>query len=191
MNKFSHNLLISVHNFVCKVSEDTELLFTLYDGDKMKPITENYLVKWNRQASDLYLCNLRALFTDLSSMDLQRNKIYLVAYVVRIGAMECKEPESRRVSTVGSALSKRASSQSQSSSSTNLHDSLMRRPFGVAAMDLTPIIKKEGAFKSDSQLSMPFVACEKESLDMTLRKLLNNKDIGKEGFKIWISVQVI
>lgn len=191
MNKFSHNLLISVHNFVCKVNEDTELLFTLFDGEEMKAITENYLVKWNRSGIASYFNNLRVLFTDLSSMDLLRSKIYLVAYVIRVGAMDTKESESRRVSVASAVLSKRSSTQSQNSSSLNLSD-MMRRPFGVAALDLTPIIKKAEDFKSDTQLSMPFVACEKETLELTLRKLITNKEMGsKDGSNIWISVELL
>lgn len=190
MNKFSHNLLISVHNFVCKVNEDTELLFTLYDGEEMKAITENYLVKWNRQGSAPYFNNIRMLFTDLSSMDLHRNKIYLVAYVVRVGAMDGREQESRRISVANAVLAKRTSSQSQNSSSLNLND-LMRRPFGVAALDLTPVIKKAEDFKSDTQLSMPFVPCEKETMETTLKKLIMNKELGKDGSNIWISVELL
>lgn len=189
MNKFSHNLLISVHNFVCKVNEDTELLFTLFDGDEMKAITENYLVKWNRQGIASYFNNLRVLFTDLSSMDLRRNKIYLVAYVIRVGTMDTKEAD-RRVSSATALLSKRSSTQSHNSSSLNLNE-MMRRPFGVAALDLTPIIKKAEDFKSDTQLSMPFVVCEKETLEVTLRKLITNKDMGKDGSNIWISVELL
>lgn len=190
MNKFSHNLLISVHNFVCKVNDDTELLFTLFDGDEMRAITENYLVKWNRQGIASYFNNLRVLFTDLSSMDLRRNKIYLVAYVIRAGSMDSKESESRRISVGGAVLSKRGSTQSSQSSSLNMSETV-RRPFGVAALDLTPIIKKAEDFKSDTQLSMPFVACEKETLEVTLRKLITHKDMGKDGSNIWISVELL
>lgn len=182
-----------MHNFVCKTVEDTELLFTLYDGEEMKAITENYLVRWSRQgiAKDLeQFNNLRGLFTDLSAQDLNRNKIYLVAYVVRIGAMDGKEVESRRTSVA--VLSKRISNQSQMSSNLSLNEKdLMRRPFGVAAMDLTLIIKKAEDFKSDTQLTMPFVPCEKDSLDNTLRKLMSNKDIGKLDSNIWISVELL
>nr|AKO62845.1 mbc isoform a [Prodiamesa olivacea] len=190
MNKFSHNLLISVHNFVCKVNEDTELLFTLYDGDEMKAITENYLVKWSRQGIAPFFNNIRMLFTDLSSMDLHRNRIYLVAYVIRVGAMDGRESDSRRVSVASAVLSKRSSTQSQNSSSLNLND-LMRRPFGVAALDLTPIIKKAEDFKKDTQLSMPFVPCEKDTLELTLRKLITNKDMAKDGSNIWVSVELL
>lgn len=192
MNRFSHNLLVSVHNFVCKVSEDTEILLTLFDGEEMKAITENYLVKWNRQGIASYYNNftMRVIFTDLSSMDLGRNKIFLVAYVIRVGAMECKESESRRVSVASAVLSKRSSTQSQSTSSMNLNE-MMRRPFGVAALDLTPIIKKAEDFKSDNQLSMPFIPCEKDTLEATLRKLFSNKDVGRDGSNIWISAELL
>jgi hypothetical protein len=194
MNKFSHNLLISVHNFVSKVNEDTELLFSLFDGEKMKPITENYLIKWSRQGNSVqYLNGLRVLFTDLSSMDLMRNKIYLVAYVIRVGAMDSAACEkTNRLSTTGSLLNKRQSSQSQNSSTVNLNEHCMRRPFGVAAIDLTPIIKKADDFKTDTQLMMPFVPCEKDTLDATLRKIFTGKDqIGKDGSNIWISVELL
>lgn len=65
-NKHSHNLLVTVHAFVCKYQEDSDLLLTLYDGDEMKAITENYVVKWGRQglARDLdQFDNHRVLFT--------------------------------------------------------------------------------------------------------------------------------
>ena len=142
--------------------EDTELLFTLYDADENASITENYLVRWSRQgmARDIdQFNNLRVLFTDLSSQDLNRNRIYLVAYVVRIGAMEGKDMESRRNSVANAVLStgKRQSSQSILNSSGSLNEKDLRRPFGVAALDLTPSIKKSEDFKSDSQRSMPFV----------------------------------
>lgn len=159
----------------------------------MKAITENYLVKWNRQGIASYFNNfaMRVIFTDLSSMDLTRNKIYLVAFVIRCShAMECKESESRRVSVANAVLSKRSSTQSQTSSNLNLND-IMRRPFGVAALDLTPIIRKAQDFKSDTQLSMPFVPCEKDTLEATLRKLFSNKDVGRDGSNIWISAELL
>lgn len=65
-NKHSHNLLATVHAFVCKYQEDLDLLLTLYDADEMKAITENYVVKWGRQgvARDLeQFDNQRVLFT--------------------------------------------------------------------------------------------------------------------------------
>lgn len=66
MNKHSHNLMVTVHAFVCKYQEDSDLLFTLYDADDGRALTENYVVKWGRQglAQDLdQFDNHRVLFT--------------------------------------------------------------------------------------------------------------------------------
>ncbi|XP_055530559.1 dedicator of cytokinesis protein 1 isoform X2 [Wyeomyia smithii] len=213
MNRHSHNLLLSVHNFVCRLCEDTEILFTLYDGDDMKAITENYVVKWSRQgvAADLdQFNNIKVLFTDLSGNDLSRNRIFLVAYVVRVGAMDGKDTDSRRSSmanSVGNSSGGKAKGQlvnqisvpgspgmggSVAVTGSAAHEQQMRRPFGVATLDLKPIIKRSEDFKSDTQLKMPFIACEKESLESTLRKLITNKDLGdKSDSAIWISVDIL
>jgi dedicator of cytokinesis protein 1 len=53
MNKHSHNVLLTVHNFIYKVNEDAELLFALYDGEEMKAITESFVIKWNRTRMSL------------------------------------------------------------------------------------------------------------------------------------------
>ncbi|XP_065074251.1 dedicator of cytokinesis protein 1 isoform X2 [Ochlerotatus camptorhynchus] len=213
MNRHSHNLLLSVHNFVCRLCEDTEILFTLYDGEEMRAITENYVVKWSRQgvAADLdQFNNIKVLFTDLSGNDLSRNRIFLVAYVVRIGAMEGKDTDSRRSSMANSSNTGSVKSKSQltnqmstpaspggpggtgSTGGTSVNEQQMRRPFGVASLDLKPIIKRSEDFKSDTQLKMPFIPCEKESLESTLRKLISNKDLGdKSDAAIWISVDIL
>ncbi|XP_055631515.1 dedicator of cytokinesis protein 1 isoform X1 [Toxorhynchites rutilus septentrionalis] len=215
MNRHSHNLLLSVHNFVCRLCEDTEILFTLYDGDEMKAITENYVVKWSRQgvAADLdQFNNIKVLFTDLSGNDLSRNRIFLVAYVVRVGAMDGKDTDTRRSSmanSVGSSSSGKSKNQltnqmsvpaspggssaaGESSTGLSGHEQQMRRPFGVATLDLKPIIKRSEDFKSDTQLKMPFIPCEKESLESTLRKLITNKDLAdKSDSAIWISVDIL
>lgn len=66
---------------------------------------------------------------------------------------------------------------------------LLRRPFGVAAIDLTPIIRKPEDFKNN--LDLPFILCEKENLDNTLKKLLTNKDVGKIDSKLAVSVELL
>ncbi|CAD7083698.1 unnamed protein product [Hermetia illucens] len=195
MNKHSHSVLLAVHAFVCKFQEDSDLLFTLYDGDEHKAITENYVVKWGRQgiARDLdQFDNTRVLFTDLGSNDLNRNKIYLICYAIRIGSMEMKESESKRASMANAVLNtgqKKLSQLSMNSMGSYNLTEQMRRPFGVAAIDLTPIIKKPEDFKNN--LDLPFILCEKENLDSTLKKLILNKDIGKIDSKLAVSVEVL
>lgn len=134
---YSHIFFVSVKNFVCKMVEDVELLLTLYDGREMKAITENYVVSWSKEglARDIdQLHNLRVLFTDLGSRDLARDKVYLACYVIRVGGMEAKEIDHRR------------SSIAQNNQKVIKSNESMRRPFGVAAMDITLYItgKLEG-----------------------------------------------
>lgn len=48
------------------MTEDAELLMTLYDGKEYKPITENYVVRWSKDGlmCDLdQMYNLRVMFT--------------------------------------------------------------------------------------------------------------------------------
>ncbi|KAG8038457.1 hypothetical protein G9C98_006153 [Cotesia typhae] len=100
---YSHVFFVSVRNFVCKMTEDVELLLTLYDSKEGKAIAENYVVSWSKEglARDIdQLHNLRVLFTDLGSRDLTRDKVYLVCYVIRVGGMEPREIDHRRSSVV-------------------------------------------------------------------------------------------
>lgn len=48
------------------MTEDAELLMTLYDGKEYKSITENYVVRWSKDGlmSDIdQMDNLRVMFT--------------------------------------------------------------------------------------------------------------------------------
>lgn len=104
--------------------------------------------------------------------------------------MEFKETDSKRGSVANNVLnpnSKKNSLQSISSNSGGVDQ--MRRPFGVAAIDLTPIIKKPEDFKNN--LDLPFILCEKEFLDNTLKKLIINKDVGKIDSKLAVSVELL
>lgn len=144
---YSHIFFVSVRNFVCKMAEDVELLLTLYDGKEMKAITENYVVSWSKEglARDIdQLHNLRVLFTDLGSRDLTRDKVYLVCYVIRVGGMEAKDADHRR-SSVAQANQKVKNTEN------------MRRPFGVAAMDITLYITGKLEGDSDHHHFIPFV----------------------------------
>lgn len=97
-------------------------------------------------------------FQDLGSNDLNRNKIYLICYAIRIGSMEMKESESKRASMANAVLNtgqKKLSQLSMNSMGSYNLTEQMRRPFGVAAIDLTPIIKKPEDFKNN--LDLPFI----------------------------------
>uniref|UniRef100_A0A8D2PSS5 Dedicator of cytokinesis 2 n=1 Tax=Zosterops lateralis melanops TaxID=1220523 RepID=A0A8D2PSS5_ZOSLA len=114
------NLYVFVRNFVCRIGEDAELFMSLYDPQKSTIISENYLVRWGSRGFPKeidMLNNLKVVFTDLGNKDLSRDKIYLVCQIVRVGKMDLRDSNSKKY-TQG-----------------------LRRPFGVAVMDITDIIK--------------------------------------------------
>uniref|UniRef100_A0A8C4M3L9 Dedicator of cytokinesis 2 n=1 Tax=Equus asinus asinus TaxID=83772 RepID=A0A8C4M3L9_EQUAS len=103
------SLYVFVRNFVCRIGEDAELFMSLYD-----PNNENYVVRWSSRGFPKeieMLNNLKVVFTDLGNKDLNRDKIYLICQIVRVGKMDLKDSNSKKC-TLG-----------------------LRRPFGVAGND--------------------------------------------------------
>ncbi|XP_017782334.1 PREDICTED: dedicator of cytokinesis protein 1 isoform X3 [Nicrophorus vespilloides] len=184
IQQYSHIFIVSVKNFTCKVSEDSELLMFLYDMKENKAITENYIVHWSKEGLMKEIDrmnNLRVMFTDLGKKDLEREKIYLVCYAVRVGVLENKDTvdHSRRSSTA--SLLKKEKLEG------------MRRPLGVAAKDVTIFLN--GKFDADleQEFSVPFYNCDKDNLEQTLRKITNKED-GKSDNKnqsLFISMKLL
>lgn len=105
--------------------------------------------------------------------------------------MELKDQDAKRNSLANNSLlsSSKKYSQATNNSDAGSESALLRRPFGVAAVDLTPIIRKPEDFKNN--LDMPFVLFEKENLDITLKKLISNKEVGKIDSKLVVSVELL
>lgn len=192
LHKSSNNLLVTIHAFVCQIQEDSDLLLALYDGTTLKAITENYVVKWGSNGLALDGDKHRVLFTDLSSQDLASSKIYLVCHAVRVGAMDAKvlDPKRGSIARRQSSLNmpRMGSTISIGSNGENGHNQ-MRRPFGVAAFDLTAMLRKEDDIKNT--IDMPFVLCEKETMDNALRKLIAINDKSRIEWKLAVSVDVM
>ncbi|XP_063703271.1 dedicator of cytokinesis protein 1 isoform X2 [Culicoides brevitarsis] len=174
-NIISHNFLVTVNNIQCKFVDDMELLFTIYtvQASQVAQLTENYLVPWVK--GDSYK-EIKLLFTDMSTDDIDQTKLFLVAFMVRVGAMEARDPDAQQAprKTILPNFSighRRESSISNQSLSVIDH---LRRPFGVAILDLTPIRSRPGDF--DNSIDMTIHVHEKECLDAYLRRVLMNRD---------------
>lgn len=76
-------------------------------------------------------------------MDFVRSKVYLVAYVVRIGAMEFKEPDSKR-------------DIPQAPFTGRANNIQVRRPYGVAAKDVTHLFRENNANPNNNELQTVF-----------------------------------
>lgn len=166
-NIFSHNLFVIVKNFACRVTDDVQLLMSLYDAKEARFISENFFIKWNQNfLRDLdLLSNLKVLFCDLGSKDLQREKMYFVCQIIRVGNMESKdlEAQKQRHSTIYNSQKK-------------LVDGL-RRPYGVAAFEITEILNGKKESDIDNEIFLPILQFtnEKDSLDSLIKKITNSK----------------
>uniref|UniRef100_A0A8C6JEL3 Uncharacterized protein n=1 Tax=Melopsittacus undulatus TaxID=13146 RepID=A0A8C6JEL3_MELUD len=177
----TYSLYVNFKNFVCNIGEDAELLMSLYDPDLSQFISENYLVRWgsNGMPKEIEkLNNLQAVFTDLSSSDLIRPKISLVCQIVRVGHMELKDGKK--------------------------HTCGLRRPFGVAVMDITDIIHGK-VDDEEKQHFIPFqqrqlimsplitshVIGENEPLTSVFNKVIAAKEVNHKGQGLWVSLKLL
>ncbi|OXB77427.1 UNVERIFIED_CONTAM: hypothetical protein H355_012134, partial [Colinus virginianus] len=167
----THSLYVFVRNFVCRIGEDAELFMSLYDPQKLTIISENYLVRWGSKGFPKeidMLNNLKVVFTDLGNKDLSRDKVYLVCQIVRVGRMDLKDTNSKKY-TQG-----------------------LRRPFGVAVMDITDIIKGKAESDEEKQHFIPFhpVVAESDFLHSLLSKITASKgDSGGQG--LWVTMKML
>nr|XP_020668233.1 dedicator of cytokinesis protein 5 [Pogona vitticeps] len=186
----TYSLYVNFKNFVCNIGEDAELLMSLYDPDQSKFISESYLVRWgsNGMPKEIEkLNNLQAVFTDLSSSDLIRPRISLVCQIVRVGHMELKEGKK--------------------------HTCGLRRPFGVAVMDITDIIhgkvddEEKQHFIPFQQIAMetyirqrqlimaPLITShvigENEPLTSVFNKVIAAKEVNHKGQGLWVSLKLL
>lgn len=73
---YNYTVYLSVHNFMCKIMDDAELLLTLYDAKSGKSFSENFVVQWPYNKLDQgwsqtdIFHNFRALFTVISYINI-------------------------------------------------------------------------------------------------------------------------
>ncbi|XP_056898957.1 dedicator of cytokinesis protein 2-like [Takifugu flavidus] len=167
----THSLYVFVRNFVCRIGEDSELFMSLYDPIKQTIISENYLVRWGSKGLPKeidMLNNLKVVFTDLGNKDLSKEKIYLICQIVRVGRMELKEINTKKW-TQG-----------------------LRRPFGVAVMDISDLIKGKVECDEEKQFFIPFfpVIAENDFLHTLLNKVTSSRgDSGGQG--LWVTMKAL
>uniref|UniRef100_A0A673MFN1 Dedicator of cytokinesis protein 1-like n=1 Tax=Sinocyclocheilus rhinocerous TaxID=307959 RepID=A0A673MFN1_9TELE len=176
----SFALFVTLKNVVCKIGEDAEVLMSLYDPIESKCISENYLVRWSSSGlvKDIdQLHNLRAVFTDLGSEDLKREKISFVCQIVRVGRMELRENNTKKLT------------------------SGLRRPFGVAGR--TPLnfslfvilqLALDDAIRHRQLNISRFssrVAGENDFLQTVINKVITAKEVNHKGQGLWVTLKLL
>ncbi|CAL8347289.1 unnamed protein product [Lota lota] len=186
----TYSLLMNLKNFVCNIGEEAELLMSLYDPDQSEFISENFLVRWDSMGMPKEiekLNNLPALFTDLSSSDIIRQRLFLVCQIIRVGSMELKEGKK--------------------------HTGGLRRPFGVAVMDITDVAHGK-TDDEDKQHFIPFqqiametyirqrqlimsplatsrVSGENEPLTVVFNKVIATREVNHKGQGLFVTLKLL
>ncbi|XP_070212219.1 dedicator of cytokinesis protein 1-like isoform X7 [Littorina saxatilis] len=167
----SFNLYVMLRNFVCKIGEDADILMNIFDSKEGRFISENYLVRWSKHGvpKDIdMLNNFRVVFTDLGSRDRNREKVFLVFQIIRIGVMDPRNVDNKK--------------QTQG----------IRRPFGVAAMDISELMQGLKESKEDDQTFIPFQQCSQgEFMDNIIKKVIGAREINHKGQGLWVSLKVL
>lgn len=162
-------LYVLLHNFVCRIGEDADILMNLYDEKAGSFISENYVVKWGKEGmpKDIdMLNNCRVVFTDLGSKDRERERVYLLFQIVRIGTMDPRDVDNKK--------------QTQG----------LRRPFGIAALDITDVIQETQETNEDIQIFIPFHPCgEREFLETMIKK--TDKEFNHKGQGFFVSIKIL
>ncbi|KPP73967.1 hypothetical protein Z043_106907 [Scleropages formosus] len=152
--------------------------------------SENFLVRWDSTGMPKEiekLNNLPALFTDLSSSDLIRPRLFLVCQVVRVGCVESKEGKK--------------------------HSAGLRRPFGVAVMDITDVahgklddeekqhfvpfqqIAMETYIRQRQLIMSPLmpsrVIGENEPLAAVFNKVISTRDVNHKGQGLFVTLKLL
>ncbi|XP_064916112.1 dedicator of cytokinesis protein 2-like isoform X4 [Columba livia] len=167
----SHSLYLCVRNFVCNIGEEAQLFMALYDPAEQRIISENYVIRWASTGvpQDIELLNnLKAVFTDLGSTDLKRERLFLVCQIIRVGRMDLRDSFSRKLSTG------------------------LRRPFGISVMDITDITKGKCESDEDKQHFIPVhLAAGDDFLHNMIKKAVEGKDINHKGQGFWVSLKML
>ncbi|GAB0187844.1 dedicator of cytokinesis protein 2-like [Grus japonensis] len=168
----SHSLYLCVRNFVCNIGEEAQLFMALYDPGEQRMISESYVIRWASTGvpQDIELLNnLKAIFTDLGSKDLKRERLFLVCQIIRVGRMDLRDTYSRKLSTG------------------------LRRPFGISVMDITDITKGKCESDEDKQHFIPvhLAAADNDFLHNMIRKAVEGKDINHKGQGFWVSLKML
>lgn len=120
----------------------------------------------------------------MGSKDLEREKMYFVCQIVRIGGMEMRESEQTK-------------QRNPIYNQKKLVEGL-RRPFGVAVLEVTDILNGKKEVDIDSDVFVPILQCggEKDSLDSLIKKIINSKsgEVNSKDHKgqgLWISLKML
>ncbi|XP_053487199.1 dedicator of cytokinesis protein 4 [Ictalurus furcatus] len=165
-----HHLFLQTNSLLnCSLAEELEVFFFIYDSREMRPISERFLVRLNKQGvpkSPEKTERQCTLFVDLGSSDLRKD-VYVVAHIFRIGRMVAGEKKS-------------------------VCNTQYRRPFGCAVINVCDLLTAD--CKDEHLLKV--YSCNTESEwyqihDNIIRKVSSRYSQVSSGTGLAVSLQLL
>ncbi|KAF5891017.1 dedicator of cytokinesis protein 4 isoform X1, partial [Clarias magur] len=165
-----HHLFLQTNSLLnCSLAEELEVFFFIYDSRDMRPISERFLVRLNKQGvpkSPEKTERQCTLFVDLGSSDLRKD-VYVVAHIFRIGRMVAGEKKP-------------------------VCNTQYRRPFGCAVINVCDLLTAD--CKDEHLLKV--YSCNTESEwyqihDNIIRKVSSRYSAVSSGTGLAVSLQLL
>ncbi|XP_021713361.1 dedicator of cytokinesis protein 3 isoform X2 [Aedes aegypti] len=156
----THHLYFCMRDFGHRIGDDAEIYFYLYDGQRMRALSERFLVRIAKDGFSNYVETSHncTVFTDLGSSDLNQD-LYLIANVMRVGKM--------------------LHSESVKKGDKFISNHSYRRPYGIGVLPLSEIGQFDQTVESEEkEFSFKIFQCEEKDYHQ-LHELIIKKASGK------------
>lgn len=138
---------------ICSPGEAMELNFLLYNKNEARFVSEGFVIMVNHLGHPIEDGNLRiqTMFTDLNQRDFNEN-LFLVCRIVRVGKMVISEnsPTKEKTFSLGSASLLNLISTPSKGSIDSFTQSLLRRAYGCAVLDIGEFFATDSKVSKDS-----------------------------------------
>ncbi|KAH9406222.1 Dedicator of cytokinesis protein 2, partial [Tyrophagus putrescentiae] len=202
----TYSICVTLSNFICTIRQDMDIVMAIYDAGHCRFISENFVVKWDKQglvANIDKLNDIRVVFPDLSHTDVAQRHLYLVCTVVRLGSMHVETSGS------GSSAASKMAQYRKSIHPSALTGQLggggggggghkkdgkggsqgvdeLRRPCGIAVYDLSDFFARPEEYHDERrEIFFPFIPYNERdvSFDALIRKSTKADRDAKESLK--------
>ncbi|XP_046384580.1 dedicator of cytokinesis protein 2-like isoform X2 [Ischnura elegans] len=189
----SYDLMVSFMNFICIAEGDFELVLTLYDAIGDCPVSDNFVFFWrpnNNPEESAVLQQIKLLFTDLIQDDIKKKQIHLVCYVIRVDSVE-----QRRNEMVESLEHEASSDATVAIKSVNKRSRVKckRRPYGVAAVDVSSYLSICAEVRGEDHIFLPFLRHSRGSMRCLLNHIISIKTMAMDecgGCGLWFKLKL-
>nr|XP_058959333.1 dedicator of cytokinesis protein 1-like [Pocillopora verrucosa] len=169
----TYSVFANVKAVVCNITDDSQLFLSLYDAKEERFISEQYLVSLDKAGvpKDLErFHNLTVLFTDLGTKDLKREPVYIVCQIVRVGRMDIKETDSKRLT----------------------HN--LRRPFGIGLLNIEDLFNGTAQYDEEKEHFLQLLLLpdnQSFSFNSWIKRMTSQPQEGLKGQGICISLKLM